>query len=117
MPARRLSTLPPSSVASFTASMVASTSRGVPSRRTASFTFAPSGNRPSALRRSCAPRTGLPSMLVSTSPVCRPAPSAGEPWFTRVTTAPVVSFKPSAWAMRGVMSCTSTPRLPRRTLP
>ena len=42
---------------------------------------------------------------------------AGEPAATRVTTAPALALSPSSWAMRGVTSWVSTPRLPRLTLP
>ena len=96
---------------------MACTWRVLPSRSRPSVTSLPSGSRPSLLRSSSLSRSGLPLSVVSTSPGSMPAAAAGEPSLTRVTTAPSVLLTPSSLAMRGVMSCVCTPRLPRCTLP
>ena len=63
----------------------------------------------------CCRSTGWPFRLTITSPRCRPALSAGLPFVTALTSAPLTSSRPRLCARSEVTPCTVTPSWPRCT--
>ncbi len=102
---------------SFISATVTATSRCAPLRQTVSVTFVPGLTIVTMRGNSDELRTSRPSTLTMMSPASSPAFSAGPPFSTELTSAPIAFGRPNDSAVSLVTSVIWTPMRPRVTRP